>query len=133
MTDYIAIIHKEAGSDYGVSFPDFPGCITAGETMEEAKDMAVEALAFHIQGMIEDGDGMPAPSSLDAIMASPDFSNGFAFVVPAPVKEKSVRVQVTLYPSVLAQIDATASERHMSRSAFLATAALKAIQDNNHT
>ena len=133
MSDYIAIIHKQENSDYGVSFPDFPGCITAGETMEEAKDMAVEALTFHIQGMVEDGEGMPAPSSLDAIMASPDFSDGFAFVVPTPTREKAVRVQVTLYPSVLAQIDATATERHMSRSAFLANAALKAIHDNSHT
>ena len=48
MYDYIAIIHKEAGSDYGVSFPDFPGCVTAGKTMDEVKDMAIEALAFHI-------------------------------------------------------------------------------------
>ena len=83
--------------------------------------------------MEEDGGRMPAPSSLDAIMASSDFSGGFAFVVPAPVKEKSVRVQVTLYPSVLAQIDATATKRHMSRSAFLASAALKTIDDNSHT
>lgn len=133
MTDFIAIIHKESESDYGVSFPDFPGCVTAGETMEEAKDMAVEALTFHIEGMVEDGEGMPAPSSLDAIMASSDFSDGFAFVVQAPVKEKTVRVQVTLYPSVLAQIDASATEHHMSRSAFLADAALKVIHDNNHT
>ncbi len=133
MTDYIAIIHKETGSDYGVSFPDFPGCVTAGETIDEAKDMAIEALKFHIDGMAEDGKGMPAPSSLDVIMVSSDFSDGFAFIVPAPIKEKAVRVQVTLYPSVLAQIDASATEHRMSRSAFLADVALKAIHGNNHT
>jgi hypothetical protein len=42
--DYIAIIHKELNSDFGVSFLDFPGCITAGRTLDEAKDMAAEAL-----------------------------------------------------------------------------------------
>jgi predicted RNase H-like HicB family nuclease len=42
--DYIAIIHKEPNSDFGVSFPDFAGCITAGRTLDEAKDMAAEAL-----------------------------------------------------------------------------------------
>jgi len=47
--DYIAIIHKEADSDFGVSFPDFPGCITADLTLDEAKDMALEALAGHIE------------------------------------------------------------------------------------
>jgi len=43
--DYIAIIHKDPDSDFGVSFPDFPGCITAGRTLDEAKEMAREALS----------------------------------------------------------------------------------------
>jgi predicted RNase H-like HicB family nuclease len=68
MTEYIALLHKDRDSDYGVSFPDFPGCITAGMTLEEAQRMAAEALAFHIEGMIEDGDAIPDPSTLDAIM-----------------------------------------------------------------
>jgi predicted RNase H-like HicB family nuclease len=45
---YIAYLHKDKGSDFGVSFPDFPGCITAGRNLEEARRMAVEALAMHI-------------------------------------------------------------------------------------
>jgi predicted RNase H-like HicB family nuclease len=49
--DYIAIIHKEPNSDFGVSFPDFRGCITAGRTLDEAKDMAAEALTGHIEVM----------------------------------------------------------------------------------
>ena len=40
MPNYIAVVHKEPASDYGVSFPDFPGCITAGKTIDEAKDLA---------------------------------------------------------------------------------------------
>ena len=71
--DYIAIIHKEAKGAYGVSFPDFPGCITAGETLDQAKDRAAEALAFHMEGMIEDGDPLPEPSGLDKIMADRGF------------------------------------------------------------
>jgi predicted RNase H-like HicB family nuclease len=54
--EYIAYLHKDRDSDYGVSFPDFPGCITAGKTLDEASRMAAEALALHIQDMIEDGD-----------------------------------------------------------------------------
>ena len=52
MSNYIAIVHKEAESDFGVSFPDFPGCITAGANIDEAKDMAQEALTLHIHGML---------------------------------------------------------------------------------
>jgi predicted RNase H-like HicB family nuclease len=61
--DYIAIIHKEPNSDFGVSFPDFPGCITAGRTLGEARDMAAEALAGHIAVMQERGgtDGLIRP------------------------------------------------------------------------
>ena len=61
MADYIALIHKEPASDYGVSFPDFPGCVTAGATLDEARRGAVEALAFHIDGMVEDGEAIPSP------------------------------------------------------------------------
>ena len=39
MRSYIAVLHKDKDSDYGVSFPDFPGCITAGSSLEEAKEM----------------------------------------------------------------------------------------------
>jgi predicted RNase H-like HicB family nuclease len=56
---YIAYLHKEKKSDYGVSFPDFPGCITAGETLDEARRNAVEALSLHIKGMLEDGEEIP--------------------------------------------------------------------------
>ncbi|HEX4311158.1 MAG TPA: type II toxin-antitoxin system HicB family antitoxin [Acidobacteriaceae bacterium] len=57
--EYIAYLYKEKTSDYGVSFPDFPGCITAGATLEAARRMAAEALSFHIAGMKEDGERIP--------------------------------------------------------------------------
>ncbi len=69
MRQFIALIHKDAGSDFGVSFPDLPGCVTAGATLDEARDMAAEALALHLEGMVEDGDAIPEPSSLEAVMA----------------------------------------------------------------
>ena len=53
--EYIALIRKEADSDFGVSFPDFPGCVTAGKDLDEANAFAREALALHIEGLIEDG------------------------------------------------------------------------------
>jgi predicted RNase H-like HicB family nuclease len=56
LANYIGVVHKDLDSEYSVSFPDFPGCISAGDTIDEAKDMAHEALQFHIEGMIEDGD-----------------------------------------------------------------------------
>jgi predicted RNase H-like HicB family nuclease len=61
MAGYIALVHKDVGTSYGVSFPDMPGCISAGDTFEEAVAFAAEALAGHIESMREDGDPIPAP------------------------------------------------------------------------
>jgi predicted RNase H-like HicB family nuclease len=60
MRTYIGLIHKQADSDFGVSFPDFPGVVTAGRSLEEALAMAEEALAFHIDGLMADGEAIPA-------------------------------------------------------------------------
>lgn len=132
MANYIAIVHKDLESDFGVSFPDFPGCITAGSNIDEAKDMAQEALALHIQGMLEDGDQLPAPSKLEEIMADPDFTDAAAFlVVGVPdAKPRTVRVNITVPEMTLKQIDTAAKKRGMSRSSFLVHAAKNTIESN---
>ena len=57
MSEYIALIHKEPTTGFGSSFPDFPGAVTVSETLEELRASAEEALAFHMDGMLEDGEG----------------------------------------------------------------------------
>jgi predicted RNase H-like HicB family nuclease len=84
MHAYIALIHKDASSDYGVSFPDFPGCTTAGHSLDEARAFAAEALAFHIDGMIEDGEAIPKPSSLETVMTDRANRDGVAVLIDAP-------------------------------------------------
>jgi predicted RNase H-like HicB family nuclease len=130
MANYIAIVHKETKSDFGVSFPDFPGCITAGKNIDEAKDMAQEALTLHIHGMFEDGEQLPVPSRLEDIMSDPDYANAIAYlVISVPdAKRRTVRVNVTVPEMTLKQIDAAAKKRGMSRSSFLVYAAQNAIQ-----
>ena len=130
MANYIAIVHKESKSDFGVSFPDFPGCITAGKNIDEAKDMAQESLALHIQGMLEDGEQLPSPSRLEEIMNDPDYAKAVAYlVVSVPdAKPLTVRVNVTVPEVTLKQIDAAAKKQGMSRSSFLVHAAQNAIQ-----
>lgn len=84
MASYTVLIRKEQDSIYGVDFPDFPGCITAGNTREEARQRAEEALLFHITGMLEDGELIPEPSSSDTIMADPTNKDAEAFQVNVP-------------------------------------------------
>jgi predicted RNase H-like HicB family nuclease len=130
MANYIAVVHKDSNSDFGVSFPDFPGCITAGGTIDEAKDMAHDALTLHIKGMLEDGEKIPAPSKLEDIMADPDYSDAAAILVVtvSDQKPRSVRVNITVPEDMLHQIDAIAKKRGMSRSSFLVHAAKNAIK-----
>jgi predicted RNase H-like HicB family nuclease len=120
MTAYIALLRKQPGSDYGVDFPDFPGCITAGRTLEEARRMAGEALAFHVDGMREDDEPIPPPSSIDAIMADPLSRDAIAFLVDLPEKSRrAVRINVSLPEDIVQSIDRVSA----NRSRFLADAA----------
>jgi predicted RNase H-like HicB family nuclease len=128
MRQYIALIHKDAGSDYGVSFPDLPGCVTAGLDLDDARAMAEEALALHLAGMAEDEEPIPEPSSLESVMAERENRDAVAILVKAPpTTAKAVRVNMTLPEDDLEQIDRFAAEHGYTRSGFLLHAAKRAI------
>jgi len=130
MRHYIGLIHKDADSDFGVSFPDFPGLITAGTSLDEARIMAEEALAFHVDGLVEDGEAIPEPSSLEDVMADKDNHTGVAVLVTLQAEAtKVVRVNVTIPEDVLHQIDQYAERHGYSRSGFLTAAAKKAMRN----
>ena len=129
MRQYIALIHKDPDSDYGVSFPDLPGCVTAGLDLDDARAMAEEALCLHLDGMAEDGEPIPEPSSLEAVMADRENRDAVAILVNAPpATAKAVRVNMTLPEDELARIDKFAVEHGMTRSGFLLHAAKKALR-----
>jgi predicted RNase H-like HicB family nuclease len=122
--DYIAYLHKDRGSDYGVSFPDFPGCITAGRTLDEASRMAEEALALHIRGMMEDGDPVPEPSRLEDIAKDAVRQGAIAFMVKVEAPDATVRVNITARESQIAKIDELAEAAGMTRSGYMVRASI---------
>jgi predicted RNase H-like HicB family nuclease len=124
MTAYVALLRKQPDSDYGVDFPDFSGCITAGETLEDARRMAIEALQLHIDGMIEDGEAIPTPSELGDIMADPHHRDAVAVLIDAAVRRPAVRVNISLPHDLLEAIDRVSD----NRSRFLAEAAREKLQ-----
>ena len=127
MKTYIALLRKEKGSSYGVDFPDFPGCITGGESLDVAYKEAPEALQFHIKGMLEEGEEIPEPTSLENIMADPDNEGAVPFLVQVP-ETKTKRINITVSEIILRDIDAYARKHGMSRSAFLTNAALEVMK-----
>ena len=130
MAEYIALIHKEPDTGFGVSFPDFPGAITVAATLEDLRSQAEEALALHIEGMQEDGDEIPGPSPLDLIAMSDDYKDAAAVLVSkAPeTASPSVRINVTIPDQMLKRIDRYAAKQGLTRSGFLVQAAKKEME-----
>ena len=129
---YVSFIHRD-DAGYGVSFPDFPGCISVGDTVDDAVRRGGEALAFHVEGLRDDGEPIPAPRSIDAIKADPDLAEwrrdaDFVLIPLLLDRGSSRRVNVSFDCGLLEAIDDEARQRRMTRSAFLATAARHEIQ-----
>lgn len=92
MPHYVALIHKDSESCYGVSFPDVPGVFTAGDSIDEAMQKAVEVLEFAAEDWVEStGRKWPAPRTIDALRASPEFKEDAqdAVVALVPFRAKA--------------------------------------------
>jgi len=132
MQKYIALFEEVKGKEsYGVVFPDFPGCISAGDTFEEAMQMAHEALAGHVNLLKAEGGKIPAPRTLDQIKNTwedwKEWEDNYDFVVGyvtlLPLKTSAKRVNIMLDETLLAQIDRVTK----NRSSFLAEAARRML------
>jgi predicted RNase H-like HicB family nuclease len=88
MTHYVAIVEEEEGKAVGVWFPDLPGCVSAGDTLDEAIQNAAEALELWAEAMIESGQEIPPPRSLTDLKAdsdvAPDLANFMVALIPFP-------------------------------------------------
>lgn len=121
-----ALIHEENGA-YGISFPDFPGVVSGGDAPDEAIRRGQATLAFHVEGMLEDGDPLPRIRGLAELKADPDFReaarDAAVVLVGLDLPGKAVRVNISIDENLLERIDAASSAINQSRSAFLADAA----------
>ncbi len=128
MRTYIALVHKDADSAWGISFPDVPGCFSAADRKEDILPNAIEALGLHL-----DGHDAPEARDVTEIAADPEVAKDLhagAFLMAVPhvtMAHKAVRANISLDKGVLDAIDAAARERGMTRSSFIAEAALNEI------
>ncbi len=128
---YIGLVRKEPDTAYGIDFPDFPGLVSGGDTLDECLASGREGLQAHVQFMLDEGMAIPEPSPLETILADPDSRDALAVLVELPpVKGKAVRVNITLDEYLLADIDRAAAAREMNRSNFLALSARRLMQDD---
>lgn len=127
MAIIVALVHGEKGA-FGVSFPDFPGCVSGGQTIAEALRRAPEALASHIAAIAGEGFSMPEAHELDAIKQDPEFAEDFAgavltAAVDVELPGRASRLNISMDEHLVARIDKRARELGESRSGFLAAAA----------
>ncbi len=122
----VGIIHEEEGV-FGISFPDFPGAISTGESIEEAVSKGAQMLAFHVDGMVEDKEDLPALRSFAQIKAEEAewAEGGVAVAVPVELPGKSVRINISVDERALERIDRAAKAVGQTRSGYLVNAALE--------
>lgn len=59
-----AVLFEKTGTGYSANVPDLPGCVAAGDTMEETAELMRRAIQMHLAGMREDGEPIPEPKTI---------------------------------------------------------------------
>jgi len=125
MTDhylYPALFEPGEQSGFVVSFPDLPGCLTEGDTLEEAVHMAKDALALHLFGMESDGDLIPPPTAPQAIHIP---EGGFISLVEAwmpPIRDDMLNRSVKKTLTIPKWLNDIAEQEKINFSQLLQTA-----------
>ncbi|ASK27647.1 type II toxin-antitoxin system HicB family antitoxin [Neisseria chenwenguii] len=128
-------IHKDEESIFGVSVPDLPGCFSYGETEEEALHNTRQAVVFHVEGMLADGEfDSLTPSRIADLQESGDYDGATWALVDvdlSKISNKQTRFNVSWPEYLLRRVDAYAAAHHETRSGFLAKAAQQMLQQQS--
>ncbi len=126
------MVSKEP-TDYGLSFPDAPGCVAMGETLDEVVANGTAALEEWVADEVSGGRAAPTPRTMDDVRGDRDVARavkGGATLVLVPLvmnSGRATRANISLDAGLLEAIDEAASRNGLTRSAFLATAAREKI------
>jgi predicted RNase H-like HicB family nuclease len=124
MNRYIVLVDGESGG-YGVVFPDLPGCVAMGTTIDTALVNAADALRDWTETIEQTGSAVPKPRSLEQIRKDRDVKQALAdgaslATVPLiRVSGKPTKANLSLDSGILEAIDAEARRRNLTRSAFV--------------
>ena len=128
---FAVVVHKDNGSSYGVTVPDLPGCISGGDTLDEAFASVQEAILLRLEGILASGGPLPETHSIEKHQANEDFQGGIWGLIDvdlADIPDKAARVNITVPSRMLAVIDTWAKREGESRSGFILRAALEYIE-----
>jgi predicted RNase H-like HicB family nuclease len=120
---YLAYIHEDPNNGWSATFPDFPGCFIVDDVIEDLPRLAQQAVEEHFNGK---SLPIPRPSAPSDWANDQQFTGGRWMLVNidlTKISTRAVRLNICLPENLLGRIDAAASTRRLSRSAFLALAA----------
>ena len=126
-------IFAEPGDEkraFGVVVPDLPGCFSAGDTLDEALSNAREAVAGWLESQLDNGEGLPAATLIDAHLD--EFKGWIPSIVDVDLDEilgKPKRVNISLPQRVLRRLDAQASKANVDRSAYISRLTLGVVEE----
>ena len=130
LTYTIAIEPGDDQHAFGVVVPDLPGCFSAGDTLEEAYINAKQAIEGHLVVSLELNEPIPEQKAFDAHHRNPEFAGWIWALIEVediPAKKSAVRLNVSLPEYLVNRIDQYAQANHLTRSGFLAKAAMKEL------
>lgn len=119
---YPAVLERGAKGVFGVWFPDFPGCVAAARSEEEAMAKAQDALAVSIQNLADEDRILPEPTAFADIKIPAGCEMVNFFAVGATLPNPSERVNVYLPRALIERVDRVASDTGMSRSSLFGLA-----------
>lgn len=132
----IVVERGDSEHAYSVVVPDLPGCFSAGDTFDEAMANVREAIAGHLEVLADNGDDIPAASTIESHIDDPDYQGWIWSAIDVdttPYLGKSQKINVTLPDRVIRKIDAfvASNASYKTRSGFLARAALHELERAN--
>ena len=122
MTYAVALIREEKAGIWGISFPDFPGCLSAANNMDDAIARGAKALAAHVKSMVETDQTFPAIRTVDDIRRTENLGGAVIVAVPVELPGKSVPIRITMDEHLLAELDRAANTSGTTRSGKIAEA-----------
>ncbi|MDC0335497.1 type II toxin-antitoxin system HicB family antitoxin [Pseudodesulfovibrio sp.] len=127
---YVALFGKEKHG-FSVEFPDFPGCTTCGDNLDEAVDHAHEALALYLEFFLEEGNTLPDPTAKKALLALPENKGKKAINILAEGDGSEFEeFEVVMHGHLLGRIETYCTEYGISPADFFAVAAREAIKND---
>ncbi len=126
---YVALFDEDKNG-FSVEFPDFPGCVTCGDTLDEAVDHAHEALAVFVEELTEQERDLPEPSTKKALLALPESAGRKAINITVNGDGTDFEeFEVVMHAHLLGRIEAYSKQHGVSPADFLAVAAREAIKN----